>query len=77
MSGYVEQIRSYRPDLVTLEETAPWDFDQFLSSGVFDHLPYRFTVTDNRIEGIHHRQSLSNRAPERCSKFMDWPTWFA
>ncbi len=52
MSGYVEQMRSYRPDLVTLEETAPWDFDQFLSSGVFDHLPYRFTLTDTGSRGF-------------------------
>jgi endonuclease/exonuclease/phosphatase (EEP) superfamily protein YafD len=44
MAGYIEQLRSYRPDLVTLEETEPWDSEQFLSSGVFDHLPYQFTV---------------------------------
>ena len=52
MSGYVTQLRSYRPDLVTLEETAPWDFAQFSSSGVFDHLPYRFTVTDTGSRGF-------------------------
>jgi endonuclease/exonuclease/phosphatase (EEP) superfamily protein YafD len=52
MSGYVTQLRSYRPDLVTLEETASWDFAQFSSSGVFDHLPYRFTVTDTGSRGF-------------------------
>jgi endonuclease/exonuclease/phosphatase (EEP) superfamily protein YafD len=52
MSGYVAQLRSYRPDLVTLEETAPWDFAQLSSSGVFDHLPYRFTVTDTGSRGF-------------------------
>ena len=52
MSGYVAQLRSYRPDLVTLEETASWDFAQFSSSGAFDHLPYRFTVTDTGSRGF-------------------------
>lgn len=44
MAGYIEQLRSDRPDLVTLEETEPWDLEQFLASGVFDQLPYRFVV---------------------------------
>jgi endonuclease/exonuclease/phosphatase (EEP) superfamily protein YafD len=52
MSGYVTQLRSFRPDLVTLEETAQWDFAQFSSSGVFDRLPYRFTVTDTGSRGF-------------------------
>jgi endonuclease/exonuclease/phosphatase (EEP) superfamily protein YafD len=52
MSGYVAQLKSYRPDLVTLEETASWDFAQFSSSGAFDHLPYRFTVTDTGSRGF-------------------------
>ena len=52
MSGYVAQLRSYRPDLITLEETASWDFAQFSSSGAFDHLPYRFTVTDTGSRGF-------------------------
>ncbi len=47
MVGYIGQLRSYRPDLVTLEETKPRDIGQFLSSGVFDTLPYRFTVPDD------------------------------
>ncbi len=52
MAGYIEQLRSYRPDLVTLEETHTWDYDQFLSSGVFNHLPYRFTVQDTGSRGF-------------------------
>ncbi len=52
MSGYIAQLRSYRPDLVTLEETAAWDYGQFMSSGVFDHLPYRYTVTDTGSRGF-------------------------
>lgn len=52
MAGYIEQLRSYRPDLVTLEETHTWDYDQFLSSGVFNHLPYRFTVPDTGARGF-------------------------
>ncbi len=52
MAGYIEQLSSYRPDLVTLEETHTWDYDQFLSSGVFNHLPYRFTVPDTGARGF-------------------------
>jgi len=52
MAGYVEQLRSYRPDLVTLEETHTWDYDQFLSSGVFNYLPYRFTLPDTGARGF-------------------------
>jgi len=52
MAGYIDQLRSYRPDVVTLEETHSWDYDQFLSSGVFDHLPYRFTISDTGSRGF-------------------------
>jgi endonuclease/exonuclease/phosphatase (EEP) superfamily protein YafD len=47
MAGYIQQLRTNHPDLVTLEETKPWDIGQFSSSGVFAHLPYRFTVPDD------------------------------
>jgi endonuclease/exonuclease/phosphatase (EEP) superfamily protein YafD len=46
MAGYIDQLRSYRPDVVTLEETKPRDYGQFRSSGVFNRLPYRFSVRD-------------------------------
>jgi endonuclease/exonuclease/phosphatase (EEP) superfamily protein YafD len=44
MAGYIEQLRHDRPDLVTLEETHGSDYEQFVQSGVFNDLPYRFTV---------------------------------
>ena len=47
MAGYIEQLRSDRPDLVTLEETHGLDYEQFLQSGVFKDLPYRFTIGAN------------------------------
>ena len=52
MAGYIAQLRSYRPDVVTLEETHSWDYDQFLSSGVFSRLPYRFSVPDDGSRGF-------------------------
>jgi endonuclease/exonuclease/phosphatase (EEP) superfamily protein YafD len=52
MAGYIDQLRSYRPDVVTLEETHSWDYDQFLSSGVLNHLPYRFTISDTGSRGF-------------------------
>jgi endonuclease/exonuclease/phosphatase (EEP) superfamily protein YafD len=47
MAGYIDQLRSYRSDVVTLEETKPRDYGQLLSSGVFNRLPYRFSVRDS------------------------------
>ncbi len=52
MAGYIEQLRSYRPDVVTLEETHSWDYDQFLSSRVFNGLRYRFTISDTGSRGF-------------------------
>ena len=52
MEGYIEQLRNYRPDVVTLEETQPWNYEQFVSSGVFNHLPYRFSVPDSGSRGF-------------------------
>ncbi len=52
MAGYIEQLRNYRPDVVTLEETKPWDYGQFLSSGVFNRLPYRFLLPDVGSRGF-------------------------
>lgn len=44
MAGYIPQLRSYRPDVLTLEETRVEDFTQLARAGVLDDLPYRFTV---------------------------------
>jgi endonuclease/exonuclease/phosphatase (EEP) superfamily protein YafD len=44
MSGYSAQIRSDRPELVTMEEANPLDFAQLEQSGAFDRLPYRYEV---------------------------------
>jgi endonuclease/exonuclease/phosphatase (EEP) superfamily protein YafD len=44
MAGYVPQIKNFHPDVVTLEETKPWDWTQLLNSGAFEGLPYRFQV---------------------------------
>ena len=52
MTGYIAQLKNYRPDVVTLEETHPWDYDQFLSSGVFSRLPYRISVPDTGSRGF-------------------------
>ena len=52
MAGYIAQLRIFRPDVVTLEETIPSDLDQFLSSGVFNDLPYRFSVPDTGSRGF-------------------------
>ncbi len=52
MSGYIDQIRADRPDVVTLEETHAFDYQQFLDSGVFKDLPYRFFIDDSGSRGF-------------------------
>jgi endonuclease/exonuclease/phosphatase (EEP) superfamily protein YafD len=44
MVGYIRQLRSYRPDIVTLEETYPGDWGQLHAAGVLNRLPYQFTL---------------------------------
>jgi len=44
MSGYVTQLRSYRPDLLTMEETEDYDYTQLKAAGVLAALPYQFQV---------------------------------
>jgi endonuclease/exonuclease/phosphatase (EEP) superfamily protein YafD len=44
MAGYVEQLKSYRPDVLALEETLPSDYTQLKSAGVLATLPYQYQV---------------------------------
>jgi len=52
MSGYIAQLRADKPDLVTLEEIHGFDYRQFLDSGVFKNLPYRFFIDDRGSRGF-------------------------
>lgn len=45
MAGYVREIRSVHPQLVTMEEATPADVGQLVASGALDHLPYRYEVS--------------------------------
>ena len=44
MAGYIRQIRAYRPDILTMEETLPGDWGQLESAGVLSTLPYQFKI---------------------------------
>ncbi len=44
MAGYIPQIRSYRPDVIALEETRPSDWTQLDRAGVVADLPHRFLI---------------------------------
>ena len=44
MAGYIRQIRSDRPEILTMEETRPGDWRQLNSAGVLSALPYQFQV---------------------------------
>jgi len=70
MSGYVQQIRQVRPDVVTLEECTPNDFAQLQVGGALTGLPYRFEVygTDPFIFCIASRYPLSNTRVERLGE---------
>ena len=45
MSGYITQLRSYRPEVLTMEETVPDDYTQLKAAGVLATLPYQYQVT--------------------------------
>jgi endonuclease/exonuclease/phosphatase (EEP) superfamily protein YafD len=44
MSGYITQLKAYRPEILTMEETDPNDYDQLKAAGVFATLPYEYLV---------------------------------
>ena len=44
MAGYVKQIKSYNPQLLTIEETYYYDYAHLHAAGVFARLPYQFQV---------------------------------
>ena len=45
MSGYVTQLRSYKPEVLTMEETVPDDYTQLKAAGVLATLPYQYQIT--------------------------------
>ena len=45
MSGYITQLRSYHPEVLTMEETVPDDYTQLKAAGVLATLPYQYQVT--------------------------------
>jgi len=45
MSGYITQLRSYHPEVLAMEETAPDDYDQLKAAGVLATLPYQYQIT--------------------------------
>ncbi len=45
MSGYITQLKSYRPDVLTMEETVPGDYTQLKAAGVLATLPYQYQIT--------------------------------
>ena len=44
MAGYITQLKSYRPQILTMEETDPNDYVQLKSAGVLATLPYQFQI---------------------------------
>jgi endonuclease/exonuclease/phosphatase (EEP) superfamily protein YafD len=44
MAGYVEELKSYRPDVLAMEETIPTDYTQLESAGVLADLPHQYQV---------------------------------
>jgi endonuclease/exonuclease/phosphatase (EEP) superfamily protein YafD len=45
MAGYITQLRSYRPEVLTMEETVPDDYVQLKAAGVLATLPYQYQVS--------------------------------
>jgi endonuclease/exonuclease/phosphatase (EEP) superfamily protein YafD len=44
MAGYIDELKSYRPDVLAMEETIPSDYTQLKSAGVLAALPYQYQV---------------------------------
>jgi endonuclease/exonuclease/phosphatase (EEP) superfamily protein YafD len=44
MSGYISQLKSYRPEVLTMEETVPDDYTQLKAAGVLTTLPYQYQI---------------------------------
>jgi endonuclease/exonuclease/phosphatase (EEP) superfamily protein YafD len=44
MSGYISQLKSYRPEVLTMEETVPDDYTQLKAAGVLATLPYQYQI---------------------------------
>jgi endonuclease/exonuclease/phosphatase (EEP) superfamily protein YafD len=45
MAGYITQLKAYRPEILTMEETLPGDYLQLKSAGVLATLPYHYQIT--------------------------------
>jgi endonuclease/exonuclease/phosphatase (EEP) superfamily protein YafD len=44
MAGYIAQLKSYRPDVLTMEETRPEDYVQLEAAGVLADLPHQYQI---------------------------------
>jgi endonuclease/exonuclease/phosphatase (EEP) superfamily protein YafD len=44
MAGYIKQLKSYRPEILTMEETMPGDYAQLKNAGVLATLPYQYQI---------------------------------
>jgi endonuclease/exonuclease/phosphatase (EEP) superfamily protein YafD len=52
MAGYITQLKAYHPDVITMEETQQYDYEQLEASGVFADLPYRYNFECCASRGI-------------------------
>jgi endonuclease/exonuclease/phosphatase (EEP) superfamily protein YafD len=52
MAGYVREIRSVRPQLVTMEEATPFQVAQLKASGVLARLPYQLDLARFDDKGL-------------------------
>ena len=74
MSGYASQIKSFRPQLVTMEEATPLLVGNLKSAGALAELPFTFEVSryDSRAFLIASKYRLSGsrrllrRGPPHC-----------
>jgi endonuclease/exonuclease/phosphatase (EEP) superfamily protein YafD len=52
MAGYVRQLRSFRPDILTMEESLPGDWGQLDRAGVLATLPHQFKIQSSTSRGF-------------------------
>jgi endonuclease/exonuclease/phosphatase (EEP) superfamily protein YafD len=61
MAGYITQLKAYHPDVITMEETQQYDYEQLEASGVFADLPYRYNFESLPL---HEAQAVRRGGPD-------------
>jgi endonuclease/exonuclease/phosphatase (EEP) superfamily protein YafD len=60
MAGYAQQIKAFRPELVTMEEATVWNVAKLKKTGALSGLPHHFEISVGKSFFIASKYPLSN-----------------